>query len=120
MSASEFVEHLTQACFIAIALVVARTAIREPTRARTDIALFFAVTAELCPSQIGRSATLWHVDADDKLSRCFSIEKDWLHRVVFMVGTLHLPCGPGSTDRLHLHGVALKGADQRTFVLRRK
>lgn len=47
VSASEFVQYLTQSCFIVIALVVARTAFREPTRARLDIAIFFAVIAFL-------------------------------------------------------------------------
>jgi signal transduction histidine kinase len=47
VSASDFVEFLTQACFVLIALVVARTAIREPIRARIDIAVFFAAIAFL-------------------------------------------------------------------------
>jgi signal transduction histidine kinase len=47
VSASDFVRHLTQVCFLLIALVVARTAIREPTRARVDIAAFFGVTTFL-------------------------------------------------------------------------
>jgi hypothetical protein len=81
--------------------------------------VFFAVTAELCPSQVGRSATLWHVDASDRLSRCAAFDKDALHVVVFMVGTLHLARGPGFPDRFFMHGVALRGADNRTFVVRR-
>jgi signal transduction histidine kinase len=47
VSASDFLQHLTQICFVLIALVVARTAVREPTRARIDIAIFFADTAFL-------------------------------------------------------------------------
>jgi hypothetical protein len=47
VSASEFLQHLTQICFVLIALVVVRTAVREPTRARIDIAIFFAVTTFL-------------------------------------------------------------------------
>lgn len=82
--------------------------------------VFFCVTAELCPSQIGRSATLWHVDEKDHLTRCVSFEKDALHAGYFMVGTLHLARGPGFADRFYMHGVALRGADDRTFVVRRE
>jgi hypothetical protein len=82
--------------------------------------VFFAVTAELCPSQVGRSATLWHVDEKDRLSKCVAFEKDALHRVYFMVGTLHLTRGPGFSDRFYMHGVALRNADNRTFVVRRQ
>jgi hypothetical protein len=82
--------------------------------------VFFAVTAELCPSQVGRSATLWHIDEGDNLSSCAAFEKDALHVVYFMVGTLHLARGPGFSDRFYMHGVALKGADHRTFVVRRE
>lgn len=81
--------------------------------------VFFAVTAELCPSQVGRSATLWHVDEHDNLARCVSFEKDALHVAYFMVGALHLARGPGLGDRFYMHGVALRGADQQTFVVRR-
>jgi hypothetical protein len=81
--------------------------------------VFFCTTAELCPSQVGRSATLWHVDEHDVLARCASFEKDGLHKVFFMVGTLHLARGPGFSDRFYMHGVALRGAENRTFVVRR-
>ena len=80
---------------------------------------FFAVTAELCPSQVGRSATLWQVDEQDRLERCVAFEKDALHRALFMVGTLHTARGPGLGDRFHMHGVALQGADNRTFRVSR-
>jgi hypothetical protein len=82
--------------------------------------VFFAVTAELCPSQIGRSATLWHVDAEDRVSRFASFEKDALHVDYFMVGTLHMARGPGLADVFYVHGVALSGADNRTFSVRRE
>ena len=77
--------------------------------------LFFSVTAELCPSQVGRSATLWHVEKDDHLTRVVSIEKDFLHRGYFMRGTMHFPQGPGLADELLFHALGLKGADNRTF-----
>src|SRR3954453_23024783 len=43
MSASQFVQYLTQALYLLISLVVVRAAARRPTRARIDIAIFFGV-----------------------------------------------------------------------------
>ncbi len=77
--------------------------------------LFFAVTAELCPSQVGRSATLWHVDAEDQLSRVESFAKDRLSVKYFMPGTLHFSRGPGLGDRFYLNGVGVRG-ENRTFI----
>ena len=75
--------------------------------------LFFAVTAELCPSQTGRSATLWTI-RDGGLSRVASIEKDrW--PVALLPGTLHFPGGPGLEQGLYFQAVALKDADARCF-----
>ena len=75
--------------------------------------LFFAVTAELCPSQAGRSATLWTI-RDGGLSRVVSIDKDrW--PVALLPGTLHFPGGPGIEQGLYFQAVALKDADARCF-----
>jgi hypothetical protein len=82
--------------------------------------LFFTVCAELCPSQVGRCATLWHVSEGDRLSPIRSFEKDALSVHWFMFGTLHFPRGPGWADETLLHGVALRGADDRSFRLRRR
>jgi len=81
--------------------------------------LFFAVTAELCPSQEGRSATLWHVSRTQGPSRVVSFEKDKLPVRYFLPGTLHFSRGPGSSQGLWLHGVGLEGADNRTFLVHR-
>lgn len=77
--------------------------------------LFFAVTAELCPSQKGRSATLWHVSEGSELSPVTSFEKDAWDRRLFMHGMLHFPRGPGLNGSLLFHAVGLKSADNRTF-----
>lgn len=78
-------------------------------------ALFFAVTAELCPSQEGRSATLWTVRGG-VLSRVAGMAKDrW--PVWLLPGALHFPCGPGTREGLYFQGVALRGADARCFRL---
>lgn len=77
--------------------------------------LFFAVTAELCPSQDGKSATLWTVH-DDALERVVSFDKDrW--PVKLLPGTLHFPLGPGVEDGLYFQGVALENADARCFCV---
>jgi hypothetical protein len=81
--------------------------------------LFFAVSAELCPSQQGRSASLWHVDPQGHCARLFEMEKDDFPLRFFMPGTMHFPLGPGLSDQLFFHVVALRGGDNRTFSLRR-
>lgn len=80
--------------------------------------LFFGVTAELCPSQIGRSATLWHVSDATPPTRVVSFEKDAWPRRSFQFGILHFSRGPGQDGGFFLHGLALAGADNRTFFVR--
>ena len=77
--------------------------------------LFFAVTVELCPSQVGRSATLWHLDREDQLNRIAGFEKDAWPVSYFLPGTIHFPCGPGVADEFFVQTVALHGVDGRTF-----
>lgn len=79
--------------------------------------LFFGVAAELCPSQVGRSATLWHVNEHNSLSRVVGYEKDLFGKHL-MPGTLHFPAGPGLPNQLIYHAVALAGADNRTYIAR--
>jgi hypothetical protein len=80
--------------------------------------IFFAVAAELCASQIGRNATLWHYLPGGALTPLHSVEKDLLP-IQFLPGTFHFPCGPGEADRFHFSAVALKGADGRVFEVDR-
>ncbi|UCE02093.1 MAG: hypothetical protein JSW67_12655 [Candidatus Latescibacterota bacterium] len=80
--------------------------------------LFFAGTAELCPSQVGRSASLWHVDGDGKLEKLFALEKDRWPVGFFLPGALHLSLGPGIDGTFFFQAVALQGADGRTFHVR--
>jgi hypothetical protein len=82
--------------------------------------LFFAVSAELCPSQEGRSASLWHVGPGGQCTRVFTMEKDAFPLRYFMPGTVHFPQGPGVCDQVFFHVVALRGGDNRTFSLRQK
>jgi len=81
--------------------------------------LFFAVTAELCPSQTSRSATLWNLNPEGTCSPIASILKDRLPVGYFMPGTLHFPLGPGLAGELIFHGVGLIGFDNRTYMARR-
>lgn len=87
--------------------------------------LFFGVTAELCPGQKGsthkgRSASLWHIDKDDKIQKLLSFEKDTLPVKYFMPGTLHFPRGPGLTGRFYVHCVGLKDVDNLTSRIEKK
>lgn len=82
--------------------------------------LFFAVTAELCPSQVGRSATLWRLDPAGKLERLAAFEKDRLPVALFLPGTLHLSRVPGRAGEFYFHAVGLRAADNRTFRVRRQ
>jgi hypothetical protein len=75
---------------------------------------YFAVTAELCPSQKGRAAELWRVDDDGSCDRILMLEKDRYSVKYFMPGTIDFPRGPGLPDKLLFRSTALAG-DNRTF-----
>lgn len=79
---------------------------------------FFAVTAELCPSQESRKATLWHADGHDRVERVASFSKDRLPVAYFLPGTLHFPRGPGLRGELFFHTVGFTGSDNRTYRAR--
>lgn len=81
--------------------------------------LFFAVSAELCPSQQGRNASLWWVDASGRCRRIASFPKDRLHVRYFQPGVLGFARGPGLEAEFLFTGAALRGADGRTFRVRR-
>ncbi|MGH8612427.1 MAG: hypothetical protein ACREYF_10410 [Gammaproteobacteria bacterium] len=81
--------------------------------------LFFAVTAELCPSQTSRSATLWHVGADAYCGVIASFEKDPLPVSWFLPGTLNFARGPSTEQGPIFQAVALRGADAKTYRLNR-
>lgn len=83
--------------------------------------LFFAVTAELCPSQRLPNASLWRVTQDGKVEREYVVAKDLIHNLtvarVFMPGTMHFPAGPPPINETFIHGVGLRGIDNRTMRL---
>lgn len=85
--------------------------------------LFFAVTAELCPSQKEPVASLWHVSSDGQMKRVYSVQKDLVQKKkwadIFMPGTMHFPAGPGNDGETFFHGVGLSGIDNRTLRLYR-
>jgi hypothetical protein len=78
--------------------------------------LFFAVTAEACPSHEGNHASLWRVSPLGEVERIALFPKDgWPHRY-FMNGTLDFPAGPGIPNQLVFHTTAVV-PDDRTFVI---
>lgn len=83
--------------------------------------LLFAVTAELCPSQKLPNATLWHVTQDGKVECIYSVAKDLINNLsvarAFMPGTMHFPGGQPCNDETFIHGVGLRGIDNRTLRL---
>jgi hypothetical protein len=81
--------------------------------------MYFAVTAEMCPSQTDRCASLWRVGEDGGTEHILQMTKDHWNKKYFMPGTLHFPSGPGLDDRVLFHAVGLARADNRTFSLRR-
>ena len=78
--------------------------------------LFFAVSAELCPSQSSRTCSLWHIDSADACRQVVQLEKDWLPVKFFQAGTLSFPLGPQLPGQTFFGTVALSGGD-RTFRL---
>jgi hypothetical protein len=81
--------------------------------------MYFAVTAEMCPSQSDRCAALWRVNENGSAERVVQMAKDRWHKKYFMPGTLHFPSGPGLANHLLFHAVGLAQADNRMFSLRR-
>ncbi|HEX7083797.1 MAG TPA: hypothetical protein VF186_06760 [Gaiellaceae bacterium] len=77
--------------------------------------LFFAVSAELGSGGRGRSATLWHLDPDDRCSRVASFAKDRWPVAQFLPGTLSFPQGSGDGSSFYFSGVALSGIGGTTF-----
>jgi hypothetical protein len=77
--------------------------------------LFFAVSAERGPGQEGRSATLWHLDAEDRCTPVVSFTKDRWPVSQFQPGTLSFPHGPGDGAAFTFSGVALSGIGRTTF-----
>jgi hypothetical protein len=81
--------------------------------------LFFAVTAEMCPSQVDRKATVWHVSPEHVCAPLFSLVKDRLPGRLFLPGTIHFARGPGRDAEALFQAVALERADSATFRIHR-
>jgi len=77
--------------------------------------IFFAVTAELCPSQPEPMAELWCVDpASGACRRIVTLRKDFYSPTYFMPGTIDFARGPADGKRIFFRPTALAG-DNRTF-----
>jgi|GEM_PF-676165 len=82
--------------------------------------LFFAVTAEIAPSQKKQRAVIWHVSPQtDTAKEIYSAEKDLLQNkklgTLFMFGILHFARGQSNKEEMFIHGVGLKKIDNRTL-----
>ena len=79
--------------------------------------LFFAVTAELCPSQPDKYASLYTVDLKDRMERVLDIKKDFFSVKYFLPGSFYFPAGPGVTNKIFINTVALKPNNSNSFSL---
>lgn len=83
--------------------------------------LFFAVSAELCPSQHDRNATIWHLSLSEGTCKSLlSMRKDRLPIKYFLPGTIHFARGPGRADEILFQAVALEGVDSSIFRICRE
>ncbi len=80
---------------------------------------YFGVTAETCPSQQGKAATIWAVDEDLTPRPIWSRDRDILPWAYFMSGTLLFPSGPGGTGGLLFSPLGVAGHDMRTYRVTR-
>ena len=86
--------------------------------------LFFAVTAEDCPSQTSPHASIWHVpDRDEETTEAKQLvrfKKDIPSPKLFLPGTITFPSGPSDkTADLYFNTFSLRGADFGAFKLSR-
>jgi hypothetical protein len=86
--------------------------------------LFFAVTAENCPSQSSPHASIWHVHNKDgeteKAKQLVRFKKDILSPKLFLPGTITFPSGPcDKSGVLYFNTFSLRGADFGAFKLSR-
>ena len=84
--------------------------------------LFFAVTAEGCPSQALPRASIWHVNGDKEdgieAKKILSFKKDRLSPKLFLPGTITFPSGAFSEENaVYINTFALSHADFAVFKL---
>jgi len=78
---------------------------------------FFGSTAELCPSNPERTASVWHIDESGNCQAILTLKKDVWPTKYFQFGHYCFPClsSPGNGDALHFHAIGLARADGKTF-----
>ena len=74
---------------------------------------FFQVTAELCPSQTDKNASIWHV-RDNKIKKIWSKKTD-IYPQLFMPGTVNFPNGIGIQNEFYFHCNGVSGSTGKTF-----
>ncbi len=80
--------------------------------------LIFAVTAELCPSQSDKYASLYVLDLDDNMERILDIKKDFFSVKYFLPGAFYFPAGPGVNNKMLFNTIALKHKISNSFTLK--
>ncbi len=79
--------------------------------------LIFAVTAELCPSQSDRNASIYIIK-NDKVKKFLYIEKDVFSVKYFLPGAFYFPAGSGgNNNEVFVNTVALKSDSDITYKL---
>ena len=76
---------------------------------------FFQVTAELCPSQKDKNASIWHSNGK-QLNKIWFKEKDKYPKFM-MPGTVNFPNGEGNSNEIYFHCVGVSGCSSKTFKL---
>lgn len=78
-----------------------------------DEKCYFQVTAELCPSQTDKHASIWEVD-NDGIKKIWTKKKD-IYPQLLMPGTVNFPIGEGSPNEFYFHCVGVSGCANKTF-----
>lgn len=82
--------------------------------------IFFATTAEGCPSQKKKSAVIWHICRFGNPRKIVEFEKDffvWPHPInIFQFGVIQF-AGVGGEKQIYLNPIGLSGADGKTYSL---
>ena len=80
--------------------------------------LFFAVTAELCPSQSDRYASLYVIDSDENIERILDIKKDFFSVKYFLPGAFYFPAGEGNKEDIIFNTIALNHKVSNSYSLK--
>ena len=80
--------------------------------------LFFAVTAELCPSQSDKYASLYVINSNENFERILDIKKDIFSVKYFLPGAFYFPAGEGVNGDILFNTIALNHKTSNLFLLK--